>query len=283
MPRQGPTSGRTRSMGRSTGSHVRKNRAFWDRTSRAYERRCKRVLGGRAAMSWGLWRIPESRAQYLGAVKGRTVLELGCGAARWSIALAQKGARVTGLDLSTAQLDQARSEVRRARARVALVRASAEAIPFDAESFDLVFCDWGAMTFADPRRTVPECARVLRPGGALVFTTASPVRLLAYDQGKDRQSRRLLREYFGMHRIEWGDSVEFQLPYGEWVALFARNGLLVERLVETRAPPRVKSAYLSGADSAWGARWPIECLWRVRKETSRSGSANRRAGARRRL
>ncbi|HUZ80035.1 MAG TPA: class I SAM-dependent methyltransferase [Thermoplasmata archaeon] len=217
-------------------------------------------------MAWGLWRIPESRVRYLGSVRGKSILELGCGAARWSIALAKKGARPTGLDLSLTQLAHARRELRRARVQLPLVRGSAEAIPFDAGSFDLVFCDWGAMTFADPRRTVPECARVLRPGGILVFATASPIRLLTHHRAKDRQSRRLRREYFGMHRIEWEDSIEFQVPYGEWVDLFVRHGFVIERLVETQAPPGAKTPYLATADSVWGTRWPIECIWRVRKD-----------------
>jgi len=256
---------RTPASRRPPASHVNRNRAFWERTSVAYDRRCKRVLGGRSAMAWGLWRIPESRAQYLGAVRGRSILELGCGAARWSIALAKHGARPTALDLSHIQLAHARAEIRRARVHVPLVRASAEALPFTPESFDIVFCDWGAMTFADPRRTVPECARVLRPGGLLVFATASPVRYVAHDRKSDRQSRRLKADYFGMHRIEWEDSVEFQVPYGEWAALFDRHGFAIERLVETRPPAGAVTPYLSRADSAWGRRWPMECIWRVRK------------------
>lgn len=255
----------------SSMSDVSRNRADWERTSAAYERRCKHVLGGRSAMAWGLWRTPESTTQYLGPVRGRSVLELGCGAARWAIALAKKGARPTGLDLSLTQLAHARRELRRARVRLPLVRGSAEAIPFDADSFDIVFCDWGAMTFADPRRTVPECARVLRAGGILVFATASPIRFLTYDPENDRQSRRLRRDYFGMHRIEWEDSVEFQVPYGEWVDLFVRHGFVIERLVETRAPAGAKTPYLAAADSVWGTRWPMECIWRVRKDrTGRS-------------
>ena len=51
--------------------------------------------------------------------------------------------------------------------RFPVVQADGELIPFRDESFDLVFCDHGVMGFADPLRTVPEVARVLRPGGAV--------------------------------------------------------------------------------------------------------------------
>jgi len=40
-------------------------------------------------------------------------------------------------------------------------------------SFDIVFCDHGAMTFADRHRTVPQAARVLRPGGLFAFNVGS--------------------------------------------------------------------------------------------------------------
>jgi SAM-dependent methyltransferase len=218
-------------------------------------------------MTWGLWRVPESELRLLGDLRGKDVLELGCGAARWSIALAQKGARPVGLDLSVSQLAKATRLVRRARVDVPLVRASAEAIPFRAGSFDTVFCDWGAMTFCDPLRTVPGCARVLRPGGQLVFATASPIRMLAHDRRSDRQSLRLRRPYFGMHRLELGTTVEFQMPYGEWIGLFAENDLDVVRLVETRPRPGPGTAYLNRNDARWALRWPMETIWKLRKRS----------------
>ena len=150
-------------------------------------------------MAWGFWRIPESKLRALGDPRGRDVLEIGCGAARWSIALARKGARAVGLDLSTAQLAHARRLVRESRQPVRLVRGDAERLPFHASSFNVVFCDWGAMTFCDPYRTVPQAARVLRPGGRLVFSTSSPFRILAQNRRTDRISGRLLYDYFGMH------------------------------------------------------------------------------------
>ncbi|MGA8603835.1 MAG: hypothetical protein WB788_02040, partial [Thermoplasmata archaeon] len=97
------TSGTTRARGRprrsDPGGHIRHNRAVWDRISPWYDRRYAHVLGGASAVSWGLFRIPEGELRLLGPTRGKAVLELGCGAARWSIALARRGARPTGLDL----------------------------------------------------------------------------------------------------------------------------------------------------------------------------------------
>jgi ubiquinone/menaquinone biosynthesis C-methylase UbiE len=267
--KSGPARAKVRRRRPGSTEHIRHNRAVWDRISPWYDRRFVRVLGGRSAASWGLFRIPESELRLLGPTRGRSVLELGCGAARWSIALARRGARPTGLDLSWTQLSRARGLLRRAGVRFPLIRASAERLPFRDATFDLVFCDWGAMTFTDPERSVPETARVLRKGGRFVFATASPFRYLALDSATDRQTRRLTRPYFGQHRIDFGgkmDAVEFHPPYGVWIDLFRTNGLRVQRLIETRPPPGRRSKYLSHADTTWGRSWPLEVIWTLEKE-----------------
>ena len=184
------------------------------------------------------------------------------------MSLARRGARAVGIDVSRTQLGRARELMRTGRRTVPLVLGNAERLPFGAAMFDLVFCDWGALSFTDPRRTVPECARVLRRGGRLVFAAASPFSLVAWDRARDRLGRTLRREYFGQHRFEFRDTepVEFRLSFGDWVALFGRSGLSVERLVETRPPSGRSSAYLSQKANEWARRWPLECLWRLRKD-----------------
>ena len=77
-------------------SHAQKNRTMWDASSDSYEQLHNGSLAGRNALAWGLWRIPEIELNVLGDVAGKDVLEFGCGAARWSIALAKSGARPVG-------------------------------------------------------------------------------------------------------------------------------------------------------------------------------------------
>ncbi len=220
-------------------------------------------------MAWGVWRVPESKLGFLGDPRDHDILELGCGAARWSAALATAGARAVGIDVSWAQLAHAVGVVRRSRRSVPLVRGNAERLPFRNESFDVVFCDWGAMTFCDPHRTVPEAARVLRPGGRFVFSTSSPFRSVAQDRRTDHLGHELLYDYFSLGRIEYPDGeVNFQLPYGEWIRLFAESDLVVQALSETQPGPRDESSYLSASASKWARRWPLESIWQVRKATA---------------
>jgi SAM-dependent methyltransferase len=246
--------------------HVRRNRAAWNADADAYQARNAATLAAGGGMAWGVWQIPESRLGILGEVAGRTVLELGCGGARWSVALARAGARAIGLDLSERQLAHARRLVQASGMPVALVQASGEAVPLADASVDVVVCDYGAMTFADPYRTVPEAARVLRPGGLFAFNTSSPLLELCWPDDAERATDRLIRDYFGLHRLASDRGmVSFQLPYGDWVRLFRANGLEILDLVEPRPDPDAVSSYRDDQERAWSRRWPAECIWRLRR------------------
>jgi len=246
--------------------HARKNRAMWEASSDSYDARHAAALSGINAMTWGLWRIPEAELHVLGEVAGKDILEFGCGAARWSIELARSGARPVGLDLTSRQLFHARRVMKEAGVDFPLLEASAEEVPLPDASFDIVFCDWGAMTFCDPQRTVPEAARLLRKGGLFAFSTATPIQFLCLNVATDQVERTLVNDYFGMTRLEWEDEVDFQLPYGEWIRLFRRNGFIVEDLVETCPSPGASSTYRTEAENEWARRWPMENIWKLSKE-----------------
>ena len=248
-------------------AHAQKNRDRWEMTSDSYQQAHAPDLSGERAMAWGTWRIPEAELHILGEVANKHVLELGCGAARWSIALAGCGARPVGLDVSSRQLEHARRLMVQAAVGFQLIQASAEDIPLPDASFDIVFCDWGTMTFCDPHRTVAEAARLLRSGGLFAFVAATPIHFLCQDRQTKHLTDHLVNDYFGLWRLEWEDEVHFQLPYGEWIRLFRKNSLLVEDLIETQPPPKATSTYHDDAATQWARRWPMEHIWKLRKQT----------------
>jgi len=245
--------------------HELQNQASWDADSDAYQERHGADLADSGGVAWGTTQIPESELRVLGDVADKDVLELGCGAAQWSIGLARLGARPVGIDLSERQLEHARRLQEAAGVSFPLLHASAENVPLPDASFDIVFCDHGAMTFADPHRTVPEAARLLRSGGLFAFNHHTPIEAIAWPLDGDRVTDRFVVPYFGMHRLDDGETTTFQLPYGEWIRLFHANGFEVLDLLELQPAEGAGSSYRDGEELAWARRWPAEEIWRVRK------------------
>jgi SAM-dependent methyltransferase len=245
--------------------HAIFNRAAWNSDADEYQARNGPFIETRGGMAWGVWQIPENELRILGELAGRDVLELGCGAAQWSIALARAGAHPVGLDLSDRQLEHARRLMAEAAVDFPLVHASAEAVPLPDRSFDIVFCDHGAMTFADPYLTVPEVARLLRPGGLFAFSHASAFLDMTWPDDAQHAGDRLTRDYFGMHRLEYADEIAFQLPYGEWIRLFRANGFEILDLIEPRPAEDATSSYRDETERDWSRRWPAESIWRLRR------------------
>jgi len=245
----------------------RLNRSFWDDDADDYQAEHDSQLDAET-IGWGTWSIPEADLNVLGDVSDLDVLEYGCGAAQFGIKLARAGARVVGLDQSRGQLRHAATKIAAAEVAVGLCCASATAVPLRDASFDVVFCDHGAMSFCDPYRTVPEVARLLRPGRLFAFSISTLLRNLCYPATDPDApiTRKLHGKWFGARSFDWGDgTIDFQIPHGEWIALFREQGLVVEDLLELRAPKRASSTYMDYVDHDWARRWPAEEIWRVRK------------------
>jgi ubiquinone/menaquinone biosynthesis C-methylase UbiE len=242
----------------------------------AWTRRNAEYLDGAAAaawaqeeIAWGMFQIPESELGILGDVAGLDVVELGCGTAYFSAWLAKRGARPVGVDPTPAQLDTAIRLMEETGIAFPLVEAPGEKVPLPDASFDLVLSEHGAATWADPRRWIPEAARLLRAGGRLVFLHSSFLTDLCYpDEGEITTT--LQRPYFGLGRTQWTeeDGVEYQLTHGEWIEILVEAGFVVERLVELQVPPGAKKhEYYGDIPVEWARQWPAEEIWTARKPT----------------
>jgi SAM-dependent methyltransferase len=247
--------------------HVLRNRLAWDQWAADYAGPGQRAWAA-AEPSWGIWSVPETQASVLPAsLDGQDSIELGCGTGYVSAWLARRGARPVGLDNSAAQLATARSLQQRFGLGFPLVHASAEQPPFADASFDLVISEYGASIWCDPYAWIPQAARLLRPGGQLIFLVNSVLLMLTIqDQDGLPAAGQLLRPYFGMHRFEWPDdnSVEFHLGHGDMIRLLRRCGLQVEDLLELRPLPGATASHPL-ATFEWARQWPCEEVWKARK------------------
>lgn len=101
-------------------------------------------------------------AAFLAPVQGRSILDVGTGTGRAAIALAARGARVTGVDASAEMLAVADRRAREGRVEVAFARGDAHALAFPSQSFDSAICLRVIMHTPDWRRSLGELCRVAR-------------------------------------------------------------------------------------------------------------------------
>jgi SAM-dependent methyltransferase len=245
------------------------NIAEWTQTNAEHTDPNARRAWEHEGILWGVFAIPEAQVQALPDVNGLDVIELGCGTAYFGSWLARRGARVTGIDPTPAQLATARRMMKETGIEFPLVEAPGESVPLPDASFDLAVSEYGASLWADPYQWVPEAARLLRPGGRLVFMTNSTlVYLCAPDNADEMVGEELLRDQFGMYRIQWDGAtgIEYHISHGDWIRLLRENGFEIEALHEPRPHPEaVDPNYYDFVTVEWAQRWPAEEIWVARK------------------
>src|SRR5262245_7261569 len=247
--------------------HVRRNRALWNEWAAQYVAPGEECWAA-AEPRWGIGGTPESQLGALpNGLAGRDAIELGCGTAYVSAWLARRGARVVGIDNSEAQLATARRLQRLHGLAFPLLHGSAGSIPYPDRSFDFAISEYGACLWADPARWVPEAARILRPGGQLVFLTNSFLLSLCVPaEDGIAATDRLLRAAFGMYRVEWPNDpgVEFHLSHGDWIRQLRSCGFDLEDLIEVRPSAGATTRY-PFVTLEWATQWPCEEIWKARR------------------
>jgi SAM-dependent methyltransferase len=247
-------------------SDLERNIEYWTAKNAAGYDDAGRRAWSTDAITWGQFEIPEDEVGALPDVAGMDVVELGCGTGYISAWLARRGARsVVGVDPTPAQLATAAALGAEIGPVVPLVQAAGEAVPLRDGSFDLAVSEYGAAIWADPHRWLPEAARLLRPGGELVFLANALLYILCAPDDDAPAGDRLVRDQRGLHRVTYGDdpAVEFHLPHGEMIGVLVASGFEVVALHELYVPAgRADVPYIS---AEWGRRWPVEEIWRARK------------------
>lgn len=118
-------------------------------------------------------------AKAAGVCPGHAVLDVGCGTGIAAIAAVELGASsVFGVDINRGMLDVARRKSPTVKWR----EAAAEELPFEADAFDRVLCQFALMFLKDQVKALAEMARVTRPGGRVAVAVWESV---AYSPGYD--------------------------------------------------------------------------------------------------
>lgn len=110
----------------------------------------------------------------LGITPAMQVLDVACGTGNLAIPAARKGAQVTGVDIATNLLEQARARASAEGLQITFKEGDAEQLPYPDARFDLVMTMFGAMFAPDPEKVASEMARVCRHGGRIAMANWTP-------------------------------------------------------------------------------------------------------------
>ncbi len=184
-----------------------------------------------------------------GEVAGRSVCDLACGQGVVARQLAERGARVVGIDVSERLLEIAREDERARPLAVAYYRDDAQTLAMLAdESFDGVVCNLALMDIPDLPAATRAVRRVLRPGGWLAFAITHPC--LDAVLGRERivgdadgAAGRTVRSYFVEGRW-WsenragvrGQVGAYPRTLSTYLNTLVSAGFSIERLSEPQAP-----------------------------------------------
>ena len=221
---------------------VRANRRWWDAAAPAYLAEHGADLG-ESDFLWCPEGLREADARLLGDVRGRRVLEIGCGSAPCSRWLRRQGADVVALDLSAGMLASAAESNWSTGITVPLLQADAGALPVADGSMDVACSAFGGLPFvADVEGALREVARVLRPGGRFVASVNHPMRW-PFPDSPDPEDLQIVSSYFDRTPyVETDDAgttvyVEHHRTVGDWVRAVRAAGLALEDLVEPEWTP----------------------------------------------
>jgi len=244
-------------------SEIALNRALWGVMNERFTDAAAQEMWTRPDIVWGLFAVPEQDLDVLGQVRDLDVVELACGTAYFSAWLTRAGATTVAVDLSGEQLATARRLQRELGPVFPLIQADGERVPLASGRFDLVVSEHGVAAWCDPERWLPEAARLLRPGGRLVFLTNSHLSALCVPVDEGVAEERLLRGQREAYRVRWpGGGIEFHPSHGDWVRLLRTSGFAVEAMREVYAPPEGGDhPFYEIVSGSWAARWPAEELW----------------------
>ncbi len=232
-------------------SGVPDNKGSWDLISAMYQ--TAHALQTDAA-HYGPRMPTEHDLRLLGDVKGKRILEIGCGGGQCAIAFAREGAIVTGIDQSVMQLQYARGLAEEEGVRVEFLEGDITTLPqVKSASQDAVFSAYALGYVEDAATCFAEVARVLRPGGAFVFSANHPVRAMMSEGDRLRAERPYWDAY---QEWEWGDGSgiwmrDWSRTIEEWFSLLRGAGFTVDLILE---PKMVLNAH----DQTWEDAYPYD-------------------------
>lgn len=174
----------------------------------------------------------------LGDVSGRRVLDAGCGNGYFSRMLAERGARVVGVEPTDSMVTFARDKEAESGQGITYVQADLTRLPDLGGPFDTVVCSMVLMAIPDWKPAMRASVECLRPGGLFVFALVHPAFELLRSTWRDHGEYRT-RRYLDEYEIVQPDASDFHRPISAYLNQLASLGCRLREVVEPGLDPAV--------------------------------------------
>lgn len=204
----------------------------------------------------------------LGNVRGKKILDLGCGPGRYAKILTENGAKVIGIDNSENSLKIARKEAPKAE----FILGDIEELPFKSEEFDIVLSPLVIGHFKNWNKIFKEVRRVLKKGGIFIFSIHNPIREVMEKEKWMFRKFRKVENYFNERSIydTWGNGEKkytvshHHKTYGTIINYIVDNGFELAGYEDCKPLSKAKKLYPKEYEQS--INMPHFCVWKARKK-----------------
>jgi len=207
---------------------------WWNEVSQSYQKDAK--IHTKSA-HYGPYSPDEDKLKLLGNVKGKKILELGCGGGQCSIVFAKQGATCTGIDISTEQLKYAEKLSKKNKVKIKFIHGTFQNLSkFKSNSYDIVFSAFALQYSPNILRVFKQVNRILKKNGIFVFSLDHPF----YDTINPKTFK-IENSYFKKGKYieieEWPDGtkhkfVMYKRKVSDMFNFLVESNFVVEKIIE---------------------------------------------------
>jgi len=229
---------------------TKETKEYWNFMSKSYQEDSKLKID----INYGPGSPNEKSLRLLGNLKGKSILEIGCGGAQCSIAFAKKGAKVSAMDLSSEQLKFAKALAKKHNVKISFYQGDIKNLKqIKSNSQNIVFSAFALQYIDDLLKCFKEVKRVLKKDGKFVFSLDHPFYWTA-----NPKTLKLENSYFNTGKFEMVHNLEgkkvkfvsYNHTFSELYNSLIKSGLVVEQVIEPDSRRRYK-------EDPWYGLWGV--------------------------
>lgn len=223
---------------------------WWDENSLNYQKNTKMRTN---SVHYGPYSPNEDKLRLLGNVKGKKILEIGCGGGKDSITLAKQGAICTGLDISKNQIKYAKTLAKKNKVNVKFIKQDIQTLKgLKSNNYDIVFSAWALHYIPNLTKCFKEVRRVLKKRGIFVFSFGRP-----FYETLSPKTLKIVKNY---NKGSGGPKPKFVINYKRKISeiydSIQKAGFILEKIIE----PFDTKTEKAWKNSFWKKIYPLKLV-----------------------